>query len=158
MPISTISDARAVTYPGAVLQVVNATYNTSSATTSATFVTTGFTATITPKFATSKILLLSRTPYRSYVSSGTSTLGACSWYRGGSAIQTTAIYENGGGTSNATGVDFRGITTQMVVDSPATTSAVTYTLYYATTAGTTSFTICDGGVFYADVILMEIAQ
>ncbi|MEI6801241.1 MAG: hypothetical protein WCO04_18800, partial [Pseudomonadota bacterium] len=58
MPISTISDARAVTYPGAVLQVVNAVINTQYSTTSSSLVSTGMTASITPKFATSKILFI----------------------------------------------------------------------------------------------------
>ena len=52
----------AVTYSqlptGTVLQVVNATYTPLTGTSSSTFSDTGLTATITPKFTTSKILIL----------------------------------------------------------------------------------------------------
>ena len=43
---------------GTVVQVVNAALTTYVSTTSSTFTDTGITATITPKFATSKILVL----------------------------------------------------------------------------------------------------
>jgi hypothetical protein len=135
---------------GSVLQVVNATYATSTTTTSSSFVSTGFTGTITPKFATSKILVLSRVPYRVFGGgSGGTYLGGCGWYRGGSPIQTITNFENGGGTIG----DFRGFATQIVLDSPATTSAVTYTLFIASNTGT--FYICDN--IPASVIFMEIA-
>lgn len=42
---------------GSVLQVVNFTYNTSTSAATNTWIDTGLTATITPKFATSKILV-----------------------------------------------------------------------------------------------------
>jgi len=143
--------------PSKVLQVVAATYNTQTSTTSSSFGATGFTATITPLFSTSKILLLSKVSYRSYSSSATNAYGGCSWFRGGNALQATTSYENGAGFSNATTADVRGITTQIVLDSPATTSAVTYTLNIACNGGTQAFYICEGNNFYSDVILMEIA-
>ena len=43
---------------GKVLQVVNATYSTDTSTTSTSYVDTGLTATITPLFSTSKVLVL----------------------------------------------------------------------------------------------------
>ena len=62
--MTTIIDGSAgITFPnstvqasaGQVLQVVNATYSTSTGTSSSSYVDTGLTASITPKFSTSKI-------------------------------------------------------------------------------------------------------
>jgi len=145
--------------PSKVLQVVQTVKTDTFSTTSSSYVdVTGLSVSITPLFSTSKILLLSKVSYRAY-SSATATqgYGGCSWFRGGSALQATTSYENGAGFSNTTTADVRGITTQIVLDSPATTSAVTYTLNIACNGGTTSFYICEGNNFYSDIILMEIA-
>jgi hypothetical protein len=58
MAISTISSPAALTIPGSVLQVVQGTLAGSVSTASATPVDTGLTVTITPKFSTSKILVM----------------------------------------------------------------------------------------------------
>jgi hypothetical protein len=57
-----LSNATSLAYAalptGSVLQVVNATYATQVSNSTSTYADTGLTATITPKFATSKILVL----------------------------------------------------------------------------------------------------
>lgn len=154
-----LSGDNGVTFPnstvqasaGVVLQVVNASYGTSFTTTSASLVTTGITASITPKFSTSKILVLINT--RGYVNSATST-------------QNFAIFRN---STNLTGANgYSSYTTATLIqlmqsfqylDSPATTSATTYTLYTASPNGTTIVgTQPNGsGDFPASITLMEIA-
>jgi len=149
----TFNNATTQNSGGKVLQVVNATYSTSTTTTSTTFVSTSFTATITPLFATSKILILSRVPYRNYGGGGAgSWLGGMSWYRGGSPVQTTANYEVGANSI----IDNRGVSTQILLDFPATTSSTTYTLYIAANGGTFYITDASSGPI-ANVILMEIS-
>ena len=54
----TFNNATVQASAGQVLQVVNATYGTAASTSSASFVDSGMSATITPKFATSKIFAL----------------------------------------------------------------------------------------------------
>ena len=59
MPVSTISTNRAVTYPGAVLQVVSTTKTDTFSTSSTTFVdVTGYSVSITPTSSSSKILVI----------------------------------------------------------------------------------------------------
>jgi hypothetical protein len=54
----TFNNATTQASAGQVLQVVNATYSTQINTTGATFIDTGLTASITPKFSTSKVLCI----------------------------------------------------------------------------------------------------
>ena len=137
---------------GQVLQVVNASTSSSSSTTSTTYQASSLTATITPKFSNSKILVL----FTTTVVQATATNSA----------QVT-IYRNsttnlGGGTeSSLSAYDNQGSGYQWVpcvgsiLDSPATTSATTYTLYFKTpSAGTV---VVNWATSRAVITLMEIA-
>jgi hypothetical protein len=136
---------------GSVLQVVNATYNTETTTTSGTPVATSWTVSITPKFATSKILLISKSAVRV---SASNNFGALEWYRGATAIlPTPQQYEFG----SSNGADVRGNMDHVILDNPATTSAITYTAYIrAYSAASSTFYLCPNA-FYSSVCLMEIA-
>ena len=104
---------------GKILQVVQQTRSTATSTTANTWVSTGLTATITPTSATSTILVISHLPCR-----GNSTTCGHTVYRGDIATGTELT-----GVSNGFG-DFdsgRAVNTGLIVDSPATTSATTYT-------------------------------
>lgn len=139
---------------GAVLQVVNATSSTEYSTSSNVQVATGFTVSITPTFSTSKILILSRVPSRNTNSS--TPYGAVAWYRGGSSLITTSNYEVGANNPSAN-QDLRAQTSQIILDSPATTSLVTYSLYFVCNGGAGSFYINPNSAFSTSVVLMEIA-
>jgi hypothetical protein len=136
---------------GQVLQVVNSTYNTETTTTSGTPVATSWTVSITPKFSTSKILLIAKSAVRV---SASNNFGALEWYRGSTALlPTPQQYE--WGSSN--GADVRGNMNHVILDSPATTSSTTYTAYIrAYTAASSTFYLCPAA-FYSSVCLMEIA-
>jgi hypothetical protein len=139
---------------GSVLQVVNASTMANIQTSSTSFVTTGFSATITPKFSTSKILAmvsgggayasansgatLYATIYRNSTNLGDSTYGLCRF------------------TNNAGGA-YVAPNSMSVLDSPATTSSTTYTCYFknAGAAGTVDFSYSDRG--NVSLTLMEIA-
>jgi hypothetical protein len=123
-----------------VIQVVQGTLTGSGSgpittTTSTSFVSTGLTATITPQSTTSKILVIYNlgniyNPTNGY--EGGSTI-----YRNGSNISPVGSAVNSGFTSsfgNGAGVEAPHSATYL--DSPASTSAQTYTIYWAVNTGT----------------------
>jgi hypothetical protein len=118
---------------GSVIQAVQGTIGTSTSTTSGTFVSTGLTATITPQFSNSRVLVLLSCEMRSDASKWIQV----ALYRNASVeayINTGLHYINGS-----------TITTQLnysYSDNPLTTSATTYTLYFNSQAGgTVSFNV-----------------
>lgn len=136
---------------GVVLQVVNFAYNTDTSTTSGTFVDSGLQATITPKFSTSKVLVIINTPSRKGTADNAGRLQVT---RSGSNILSAYTYLawNGGSTYAQ---ESYGLT---YLDSPATTSATTYKLQFACMNGTTpAFSLNHDGS-YSTITLMEIAQ
>lgn len=135
-----------------VLQVVNNTYATAVSTTSSSFVTTGLTATITPLYSTSKILIICNTSGRNGSNTNASSFtifrGTVSGTNLGDA--TAGIIQIYNASS-----EVRGAITMNVLDSPATTSATTYTLAMSTGAGSTAFAQQDNRP--ASMTLLEIA-
>jgi hypothetical protein len=113
------------------LQVVTSNFASVFSTTSSGLTSTGHSVTITPKFSTSKILVLN--------TAIVSTSNQNSWgyfssiYRGATNLATTA---GGVGTPAAFAAIYSSSTasatqtiTMQYLDSPATTSATTYTIY-----------------------------
>lgn len=141
--------ARANFGAGAVLQVVQGTTLTYTTTTSLSFVATNLTATITPSSSTSKILCL--------VQSGTwgsaSDYAVITLYRNGTNLGAGSFSALGLNGTNGNGYD--SIAAIHLLDSPASTSALTYTLYLrsynSTTVGANDSTNTN------TIILMEIA-
>ena len=136
---------------GSVLQVVYSNVHTSQqSTTSTSFVSTGFSASITPTLATSKILVTA--------TGAITNLNANQWVaitiaRGSTVLDNTglAYYEN----SISSGYVWVPAT-MIYLDSPATTSSTSYTVYFrASGSGSTGyFGNATGGVSFT---LMEIA-
>jgi hypothetical protein len=135
---------------GSVLQVVSAVFGNNFSTTSASFVAAPTTASITPKFSTSKILVR--------VSGGTT------YVAGSSGQIATTIYRNStnlGDTNRGFMEVYSGASGPIeapvcmeYLDSPATTSSTAYTLYAKSLQGTVYSNI-DGT--YQTITLMEIA-
>ena len=115
---------------GTILQVVNALYATGVSTTSGTLSDTGLTATITPTSATSKILVLVN-QNGGVKTTGTNNSIQLYLLRNSSAI--AAISERAGLTTNSIDMYLETLSISFL-DSPATTSAVTYKTQYATFA------------------------
>ena len=116
---------------GAVLQVVEGSTQSETFTTSATYVSTNLSASITPTSTTSKILVIVSATI--YVSSSAQNVNA-TVYRGGtdiaSAYSSGVLFFGDGPTGWA-----KCATT--ILDSPASTSSLTYFLYLkASSAGT----------------------
>jgi hypothetical protein len=116
---------------GKVLQVVQGTTTTSVSITSSSYTDTNLTASITPSSATSKILVLTT---QQFVTTHTASSEAFSGYqlvRGATAIQNWAPsgYESmgvRGSTAATTYAQLRMVISTNYLDSPATTSSVTY--------------------------------
>ena len=140
---------------GNVLQVVQGTNSTQTTTTTSTYVTTGLTASITPKFSTSKILIIVSQAGCIKYSNNTSI--ALALYR-----NSTKIIEFGGraGQSDTTTANEVGTIGTCYLDSPATTSSTSYTTYFASNNNNATVLLQDaGGLTQATstITLMEIA-
>jgi hypothetical protein len=139
---------------GSVLQVVQATHSTAVTLATTTLTTTGLTASITPKFSTSKILVLINNPMRR---SGTSANGYGAdirIYRNGSSIYTGM--SNLGYTDTLINTVLSWTVSMKYLDSPANTSSVTYAMFFGCAIATNQFTSCvDGNM--ATIQLLEIA-
>ena len=140
---------------GQVLQVVGVTYSTQVGTNSSSFSDTGLTATITPKFATSKILVI------------VDQTGAGKTGGSGNYIQlklvrnsTTISYiESLGAYNGAAGGNYIGSMGMNYLDSPATTSATTYKTQICNGDNTNYVYVQTNNGFQASstITLMEIA-
>ena len=133
---------------GSVLQVVSANTTTNTATTSTSFVATALAATITPISTSSKVFVI--------------VAGGAARASSGNQIYTT-IYRGatnlGSATRGLSQMGGGGVSTDYtpvlsVFDSPATTSATTYTVYIATSSSTHNFEV---DTVPCTMTLMEIA-
>ena len=109
-----------------VIQVVSATSTSTVSTTSTTFVDASFTATITPQSTTSKILII---PHIN-LSAGGSYSSLLTIYRGTIASGTN-LGNGTGGMMVCYNVAASTVGTSYL-DSPSTTSSVTYSLAFRT--------------------------
>ena len=140
---------------GSVLQVITATFNNYASTSSTAFVTTGFSASITPSSATNKILVLMSA--NGSVSASNVQMTA-TIYRGGTDIITGG---NGQGlVYSSAGASLTNPYSLQWLDSQATTSSTTYTIYFRNAlnaAGAVNFNVtASSGQGTASIILMEI--
>ena len=134
---------------GKVLQVVQGTSATSNSNSTSTYADTGLTASITPLFSTSKILIIYN--HGQTVKNGGTQLGV-RLVRGSTTIYQNQIYDldtNAAGRNTVT-------TGGMYLDSPATTSSTTYKTQFMSAQNTASVTVM-GDNSTAVMILMEIA-
>jgi hypothetical protein len=122
----TFNNATTQASAGKVLQVVNATTSTETSTSTSTYVDTNLTATITPLFATSKILVI------------VSQNGLCKQVNETNvqvkllrASTLLAYIDSGAAFTNTTTVNNAGGISISYLDSPATTSATTYKTQFA---------------------------
>jgi ethanolamine utilization microcompartment shell protein EutS len=127
--------------PPSPLSVINTT-TTGLATSSLTYVSTGFSATITPQYANSKVLVTVSGDFQAFnasisgyatIARGTTDLATgvspVTGITAGSSFPLIKIQTNG--LSNGLWAS----QTMSYLDSPATTAAVTYTLYIAASSG-----------------------
>lgn len=135
-----------------ILQVVTFTTTSGTATTSSTYQSTNLTASITPKLSTSKILILWTADIQT---ANVSASGVYSLFRGATDLDTST---NGFGY-----VRYAGSTTTVIhvpgsgmyYDSPATTSATTYTMKVRSSDNVTNVVFGNGQM---SITLIEVAQ
>ena len=130
-----------------VYQVVQGTFSTVTTVSSSTYVTTGLTASITPKFSTSKILIIATC---TTFTSGSATGLSFRIVRGSTDIWTSINYSSysssGGGLIATNTVNW--------LDSPNTTSSTSYTLQFNSAGGAQT---AQYGSAPSSIILMEVA-
>lgn len=142
--------ARANWGAGGVLQVVSAATTTNTSTTSASYVAvTNLTASITPSSTTSKILVLVN---MNLYGSNSSTEGAVTIYRAGADLTAGAGFADTYTGSS----DFIIQAPMMYLDSPSSTSSVTYAVYIKRTQGAGTLQTSLRGTT-STITLMEIA-
>jgi len=149
-----------VLIPGHVVQVVSVNYDTETTTTSTTFSDTGLSATITPSSSSSKILILTRQSAWIERSGGESVSGWINLLRDGTQINQTFL-ENRSLLNNDSDRSVTNVVSECYLDSPNTTSAVTYKTQQKvnfTTASPQISTQKGGTTYFSTITLMEIAQ
>ena len=117
-----------------IAQVVQTTFATETSTTSTSYVTTGLNLAITPTLNTSKVLILATLPV--YISNGSGG-GIYTIFRGtvaGTNLFTAAGFAKHYSTPNQTQISVAG----NFLDSPATTSATTYTIGFKSESASTT--------------------
>jgi hypothetical protein len=138
-----------LTFPGTVVQTVSATYGTTTSSVAGSFVSSGLTASITPRFSTSKILVIASVPCAAQAVAASVIL---TLRRGAS----TQLQPSGFGFAQLySGSSTGTYATQCIhfLDSPATTSSTDYTVLFSTTNGSVFANNADGVI-----TLMEIKQ
>ena len=153
LKVDTINEKTAgngVHIPGHVIQVVQGSTNTSASGDTTTYTDTNLSATITPKSASSKILIKVNQHYRHD--------------RYGFSIRvlrdSTAIQEPANKFAQYSADyndDLRGYHTYEILDTPSTTSAITYKTQYATNNSSGVGVRFNDNGFYSYLTLMEIA-
>ena len=141
--------------PGHVVQVVqnNITGNHRVVISNTSFTVTNVTGTITPKFSGSKILVMVTTTGNNNQTNGTGIHATL--YRGSTDLSGTST-----GFTTVEGRTVERVMAPLVItflDDPATTSAVTYTLYAKSTTGS-GIEVPAHTSQTSTVVMMEIAQ
>jgi hypothetical protein len=136
---------------GSVLQVVNATYSTEVTSSSSTYADTNLTASITPKFSTSKVLVIVN---QNGVSKEVGNTGVnLKLLRNSTDIISFGVVI---GYTNGTVANLIGTTSCSFLDSPATTSSVTYKTQFASNNNIANAKVQQFSAT-STIILMEIA-
>ena len=138
---------------GSVLQVVTGTTSTSVTNTTTTPADTGLTATITPNFSTSKILIV-------FTQNG--LIKGSGDVNNGVNIKLLRNATDLGTLINAccytgTSLQVRGSASASVFDAPATTSALTYKTQFFNVVNASNVLVNEGPAT-SSIILMEISQ
>ena len=136
-----------------VLQVVYGSTSSQVINSTNVYADTTLTATITPQSATNKVLVYFS---QSGVGKEAGTAGSCAniqLLRGATNIGTYS--ENG--TTNSSSVNYIGSVASAVLDSPATTSAVTYKTQFLNPANASNVRVQVANTSLSTMILMEIS-
>ena len=146
------TDAGGFTAPGSVIQVVKYSHESENSYGSSTLSSSVYSVNITPKFATSSILITFSAPFRVNDAGQTDGAAVVHLYKDGSslkAINKFYGYQMYGGHSQFSA---------QVFDTPATTSTINYRIYIANYNGQAASIILNDTQSYGIITAMEIAQ
>jgi hypothetical protein len=142
---------------GAVVQVKQFTYSTAVTTSSTSYISTGLTGSITPTSASNKILVMATVPTIVF-KTGNDAGADLVLYRG-----ATQIYPHTNSSGYRLYISGAGGYIQSIgniplnyIDSPASTSAQTYTVYFREMAGGGGAVTTQRGNEMSTLILMEV--
>ena len=138
---------------GSVLQVVQGTATSTVTTSSNVYVDTGLTASITPKFSTSKILVIINHNENFKSNANANNSIALRLFRNSTSINQIA--NSLGYQPSATGMVMS--ISACYLDSPATTSATTYKTQFANVDGNAASVQVQADSIPSTITLMEIA-
>lgn len=149
----TVPSGHTLYAPGHVIQTVSSTYSTQVSSSASSWISTGITATITPKSSNSKIIIISS---NSGHNTASTVASVWSLFRGDVSTGTNLGSGNaaGWGQLYSSAGSVRTIISMNYVDSPGTTSPVTYTVAF-NPAG--ALTYANDENRRGNIILMEIA-
>jgi hypothetical protein len=136
---------------GSVLQVVNASTSTNVNQTTTTLIDTGLSATITPSSASNKILV--EVFQNGVAKNSATTFERINLYRGSTLLYSL---EGAVGVNGTTSPNYVGTVGTTYLDSPATTSAVTYKTQFNNEGGSGTTSVQVNGAT-STITLMEIA-
>jgi len=141
---------RTTATPGTLLQVVQASYSTSTTNATSTYADTGLTASITPTSSSSKILVT--VAQQGVLKVNSDTKINIKLFRGATDLTVLA----NAGATNSSAVILIGSATIVYLDSPATTSSTTYKTQFNSNNNTSYVGVQDSNV-PSTITLMEIA-
>ena len=144
---------------GKVLQVVTATTTNSASTSSSSFVDTNVTANITPSATSSKILVMIDAPFHVIRNPGTTNSFKIKVFRDSTeitdAITTEGSYQSGIGSGAVSSNRLIGSVNKIILDSPSSTSQLTYKMQMGGAFNTNTVTFQDS--CQSHITLMEVA-
>ena len=149
-PVATATGSATQASAGRVLQVVQASYSTSTTNATSTYADTGLTASITPSSSSSKILVT--VAQQGLVKVNSDTKINIKLFRGATDLTVLA----NAGATNSSAVILIGSATIVYLDSPATTSATTYKTQFNSNNNTSYVGVQDSNV-PSTITLMEIS-
>lgn len=149
----TFNNATTQASAGCVLQVVNATYSTVVYNSTTTYADTGLTASITPKFATSKILVIVNQQGCQKRSGNTGSGLALQLLKNSTSL---IVIQGYGGYNEVTTSTYFATCACNYLDSPATTSSVTYKTQFKNETNAAAVAV-NGDGSTSTITLMEIA-
>ena len=140
---------------GGIIQIVTQTFSTQATSTSTSWSSTGLEATITPTRSDSKILIQVSGPMTGFAGGSGDQRGGLKIYRGGSG--GSSVESSANGLSCQYGIPSQYSDVHILwLDSPATTSATTYTVMLSRRSGDTTYSFIRDGNQTGSIILMEI--
>ena len=140
---------------GKVLQVLQNTKTTSTSTTNTSYTDSGLSQTITPSSATSKILVLVASKNRAYGEDGTPSVNF-RIVRDATEL-AVALFQSTVATSAAEDyMEFEDLASMCYLDSPNTTSAITYKLQMKVSGDPNESVSVSAGSSFSSLTVFEI--